>query len=1036
MKNRWVLAFFVSAVLIAICEVADEGDDTWPRGDLVQSLPRPPCQEVEWIIPTVEIPPEFISTTKKLFEQGLADPRGGEYCTIIVGADGTFFGNGRVARCRGWLLPGLDDRSKRFAVCWDGLMHAVLAVGGKADLEADVRSLLKIDSGFGKAGWFPGTDQQSILGGMALSRNVLLPEKICLLLRLGKADLATELWKQYAEINPVKDPKQIYLVVAHGLMTNALARAEGAHKRGEDRLAWLYDVALRDLQEKVTSQLASRGVQLKEDEFSDLSVLLDLLADDQRRANTPPRLSAIQRGRSVFAGKKEWIAALIGSLDQVTGVSLWRESYSLTDEDPVVKALSECGEDAIEPLIDCCADDNRATRQIYDGKLLMVCDVALEIILNNLQTHQFDQSRAGRNQLAHQLREYWTKNKQLSRPERCFLTISDDEADPQQWAEAMTDIVSPADEKENADRQIWTKKSGGSPMRGETLRSKNNPSVTDIVAKRIVSLNQFHSPDPQSDPRVTANNLAMQLAQWDPARAAPVLRDQLLYSAGIKQPYLAFESKFQRSIASLAITMARTGDDSGLLSYSKWFQKQTIGPYTFDFGDQTLLMPLYLYPDDPGMKAATRRIFEDPDSPWNPLMSQHENCLSGDSIIASPLLGSEICRSFVLRKLLDTTQTATVTVKEDRIIESSRYRLPSRPNQIRIDSMQTPLPPVGTVIKVRECDECAAALSAIPGMPLCEPYWSLADRDAAIHSSTQILKRYGKRLKDAEQSGLEDFAVSNSPTRFVFSRLDHPAGTTDLASGDAIFSLEGIGQRRAVSSMQFPRSARWTTLKKYPVDSTMTTVEGHQKAEVHYRQDCLVWQAEEVLINGKWQRFYGVQGPHELARVPADEISFCSWTQSPPAIEPLIGMLQGSDYLRYYPAASAEPLHADLVFYNQSGLPVSIASSLVAKLDGSRLALRPGVTLTVEKEKSVDDDDFEPVLISVAAKAPFDTLVPQLQTGLQVIEADQEFTSFKLNLRDYFNLTDVGSYRLTVRVAANCGVSTGATEYDALFRLR
>jgi len=39
-------------------------------------------------------------------------------------------------------------------------------------------------------------------------------------------------------------------------------------------------------------------------------------------------------------------------------------------------------------------------------------------------------------------------------------------------------------------------------------------------------------------------------------------------------------------------------------------------------------------------------------------------------------------------------------------------------------------------------------------------------------------------------------------------------------------------------------------------------------------QSGLIWQAEEVLQNGKWVRYYGFVGRHVLQKVPADQIDF------------------------------------------------------------------------------------------------------------------------------------------------------------------
>ena len=39
-----------------------------------------------------------------------------------------------------------------------------------------------------------------------------------------------------------------------------------------------------------------------------------------------------------------------------------------------------------------------------------------------------------------------------------------------------------------------------------------------------------------------------------------------------------------------------------------------------------------------------------------------------------------------------------------------------------------------------------------------------------------------------------------------------------------------------------------------------------------YDREGLIWQAEEVLQEGKWRRYYGFVGNHVIAKVPAEEV--------------------------------------------------------------------------------------------------------------------------------------------------------------------
>src|SRR5882672_6282938 len=53
-----------------------------------KSIPESPQQKSPWTLPQTQLPQNLISAAARLFEQGLADPRGMEYreVEVIVGA--------------------------------------------------------------------------------------------------------------------------------------------------------------------------------------------------------------------------------------------------------------------------------------------------------------------------------------------------------------------------------------------------------------------------------------------------------------------------------------------------------------------------------------------------------------------------------------------------------------------------------------------------------------------------------------------------------------------------------------------------------------------------------------------------------------------------------------------------------------------------------------------------------------------------------------------------------------------------------------
>jgi hypothetical protein len=183
------------------------------------------------------------------------------------------------------------------------------------------------------------------------------------------------------------------------------------------------------------------------------------------------------------------------------------------------------------------------------------------------------------------------------------------------------------------------------------------------------------------------------------------------------------------------------------------------------------------------------------------------------------------------------------------------------------------LPDKGPELLIRVCDWYAWKLSFLEGTPLFELYWPLQKRDAALVSMRQFIRQYGSRFAyNADQAMLWEYP-STAQARMTFPLLDHPASEDDVKAGRAIFSLPADLPRRAVKLDQRPIKARWVTLQDYPqtiqINDSGTRRNG---TKTEYDQSGLVWQAEEVLENGKWQRYYGFVGHYIVARAPADQI--------------------------------------------------------------------------------------------------------------------------------------------------------------------
>jgi hypothetical protein len=244
---------------------------------------------------------------------------------------------------------------------------------------------------------------------------------------------------------------------------------------------------------------------------------------------------------------------------------------------------------------------------------------------------------------------------------------------------------------------------------------------------------------------------------------------------------------------------------------------------------------------------------------------------SSEHLLDAPMLGVAPFQTHVLRNLDDTTNAGTLKIdprgggeiKLARVLSGMYVRNNADPL----------LPDKGPELPIRVCDWYAWKLSFLEGTPLFELYWPLQKRDAALVSMRQFIRQYGARFAyNADQAMLWEYP-STPQARMTFPLLDHPASEDDVEAGRAIFSLPADLPRRAVKLDQRPIKARWVTLQDYPQTIQFYDPGTRQSGtKTEYDQSGVVWQAEEVLENGKWERYYGFVGHYIVARAPADQI--------------------------------------------------------------------------------------------------------------------------------------------------------------------
>lgn len=1022
-------------------------------------FPTPPQQKSPWT-PPAGLPDPLVSAATTLFDQGLADPRGGDYRQISVAVGNVWSGDGGVARTHGWALPASTSGGGRFAVCWNGLVYPVVSVGGPADLNADVDTLVqadaKIRSAFVKAnptGSYFRFMHGAIPEGESVSETSFLPIKVCLLLRLGEGDLARTFWDAWLSGTPprhngndeaLRDP---YLTLADEWVWALFDRAVTAHMRGDDRLAVLDARHLTALQPVAEAEARRRGYpqypnggvhEAAQPYFPYLGPLPRLLADEERRAGetTPrPTLTAIL----AMPDKAARIAALIRALDQVSARQNGQPGGVSPDADPVVQGLVAQGDAAVQPLIDAVRTDTRLTRSVGFGRdffqarsLVSVSGAAYAALVDILHTSEFSASPPtweGRAETAAAIQAYWDKYHGFSVAERWYRTLADDGAAPKQWLDAAQEIVRPGDEEVRGGWVVSGPRPNGipPPPHGESLRRGHTPSVSALMARRvaaIVALSETRDHDSRQVFDVgDATTMALSLASWDPQAARPVLRAQF----GTERKTLAFwKGKVDVTndalrLTKLTLARVQSGDPAALSDYLDWLQGTPLKDLpSFRLSD--ILEPLWRSPDDPVVMRGAAFLFNDPRSPWVPLIQERPGFSTSEyeNLLESPLLGLAPFRRAVLTALADHAVIQSVTLGgPDRQADFQIIRHDVDPFR----------PAAPQEFPVRRCDLYAWHLSHLDGMPAFGYTWPAAEKDAAIAAAAARLRRYGSRFGAGHpviRPGEGGFGGPNDIAFLTFPRLTRPATAGDVAGNRAIFTLEAGA--RVVPLPAFPLPARWVTDHRYPRRVGVWSV-ARKKYEpgLGYSQDGNVWQAEET-ADGK--RFYGFVGPHDIARVPAEDMKFPPppyvWT---PVSDGLDGGLRGAagDSLPYNLSLRAgEPLPLILRLRSRRGLAQTVPADFLRR------------HLTLNLIFSPDDPGADPRTLTDPART-WEVVRPRRAPPLpparaRRLEPTEDFAAWTLDPHADYDLSRPGAYRLQFLFAAR-PTESGAPTPEAAFRV-
>lgn len=752
-----------------------------PAENSVAPFQRPPMQTNAWALSVLStnLPPHLESAINLFFRSGMADPRGCDYREIEVVVGNFWTASGATSKTRGWILPPAQDTEARYAIGWNGLIYSVLSVGKTADAEGDARALIRSIRP-------PATSQEIALDlgvqtyvdeEYALNTVWLTPTKAAMIMRFASPDTTEGCVQLFAR----KDP---FLTLSTSFLWDAFARAAGAHVRGDDEVAYATAVLLNRALKACEAEARTRGLPIpalpqgfmrarsEETEpnsyFPFLEAFPTLLRDQERRHFRKAPL----RDAGMAASKEERIKALIGQLENVCArpTGRYAVSYSLS-ESPVVQALVKEGWDSIGHLLDCYEHDERLTRVIpmshtgptADLRIVEVRSAAYAALEGIIETPQFappysagkdaQEGESARKASAEGIREYWRKYRGLSREERLFAILKDDNG---QWLEAASVIVQPTN------KPIMPLVSWGypwalpldfadrTPMLGESLRVKENPSVTELLTKRTHdTLEQGRDSADDAGALNGACNLAFCLTKWDAQAGLGVLQELCASAfqklAPTNSSSLGSHMDLAGQLSAMTQLRAKAGDTNALREYAFWLK--TVKPQRFFLQIDPMLTPLAKFPGSPAWTGLWEFLFDDEKSAWfNYLFEQNRldpkrmgaPALNVEVFFGTPVINNSSFRRFVDRLLQEKAACGKI------IGEAAHgYWLDQQLSVWRRFGYTVEAPKDGSEINGKEfrtCDFYAWLLSnRVKGAPEFQLYWPEAKRDRAIEMLRQML---------------------------------------------------------------------------------------------------------------------------------------------------------------------------------------------------------------------------------------------------------------------------------------------------------
>lgn len=817
-RPRALVFAMVFVLLIAAAASAQQVEPMQEPAPLrVYIIPTPPQQSLAWETPATTLPEKLVTATAKLFGQGLADPRGCEYREVEIMVGSVWGGVGRL-KTHAWVLPSSSSPSPYdpgYAVGWNGLVYPILSSGERANLRQDVLALVEADEKM-RAKW--ATESPNVpfyrfrhasAESYSLSHQSMLSLKVPLLLRLGEGELARKVWDAWtagmsAEVDDnafhLKDP---YLMFATEWVWALFDRTLTEHMRGDDRLALLHVGSLGRIRYLVEREAAARKVvppeyvqaapgERPQPQYLPFLEPLSALSYDQQvrqleRGELGGVISPLEKRSRHTVGASTSVGDLIRDLGEVSARQWGQPGGVSLSDDKVVQALIAKGDAAIEPLLWVIEKDTRLTRSVSFGRdfhygrhLIGVHEAAYAALLGILKISAFgeeydraDLATPGlkrRPALAARIRRYLNQHGGVPLEERWYRILADDGTTLEQWQQAAAGIVMPASYGDTPPQEVYSavsrrRKGENVALRGEALRQKSDPSVSQLLARRMDEVASRLGGQDWYVQLKGARSFAAALSAWDGANRLEDLGRmtatlEKLYAA--KEPNAASKRRVVLSdIVGLYMERLTLHDPRAAADYAAWLR--TLRPDDTNSNTISAFWPASLYPDSPEIGEAVTRIFGDPSSPWVPIIgrSRRPGMVDTSKLLETGLLNFPAFRARVLEGLADRTVVGTL---RPRAADPAGTYDPKVEYELKVDNLlaaavagdtQQPdavvrftigprslAPSMSAPVSFRACDVYAWKLRGFEGAPWIELYWSEEARDSAVASSAKFLREH------------------------------------------------------------------------------------------------------------------------------------------------------------------------------------------------------------------------------------------------------------------------------------------------------